>query len=84
MPLSCTLESVILGVWAAQSVGRLTLDTGSGHDLEVLGIEPRIGLRTSVWRLLGILSLPLPCWHTDSLSLKINKLKKRKKEMVVE
>ena len=29
----------------AQSVKRLTLDFGSGHDLTVYEFEPRIGLR---------------------------------------
>ena len=32
------------GTWVAQSVKHLTLDFGSGHDLTVRGIEPRVGL----------------------------------------
>ena len=51
----------------AESVERLTLDFGSGHDLTVCGsTEPA-----------GILSLPLPHVHMHflslSLSLKISK-----------
>ena len=30
--------------WVAQSVERLTLDFGSGHDLTVREFEPRFGL----------------------------------------
>ena len=40
----------------AQSVERLTLDFGSGHDLMVLGMEPCVGLHTDI---------PDPAW--DSL-----------------
>ena len=32
------------GAWVAQSVKGLTPDFGSGHDLTVCDIEPRIGL----------------------------------------
>ena len=44
------------------SVKRLTLDFGSGHDLEVCEIRPRLGSALTVQSLLGILShvLPLP------------------------
>ena len=53
----------------AQSVKRLTLDFGSGHDLMVRGIEPRVGLcADSVEPAWDFLSLSLL-----SLSLKINK-----------
>ena len=42
-----------VGTWVSQLVKCLTLDFGSGHDLRVL--------RSSLeWRLLKILSLPLP------------------------
>ena len=34
------------GAWVAQSVGQLTLDFGSGHDLTVRRIEPQVGLCT--------------------------------------
>ena len=34
------------GTWAAQLVGYLTLDFGSGHDPRVHGIEPHVGLHT--------------------------------------
>ena len=33
----------IRGAWVAQSVELLTLDLGSGHDLTVRGMEPRMG-----------------------------------------
>ena len=59
------------GTWVAQSVKRPTLDFGSGHDLAVHEFEP---LRTvsaePAWDSLSSLRL--------SLSLKINKLKKKK------
>ena len=32
------------GAWVAQSVKRLTLDFGSGHDLTLHEFEPRVGL----------------------------------------
>ena len=32
------------GTWVAQSVKRLTLDFGSGHNLTVHEFEPRVGL----------------------------------------
>ena len=32
------------GAWVAESVRRLTLDFGSGHDLTVRGTEPRVRL----------------------------------------
>ena len=32
------------GSWVAQSIKHPTLDFGSGHDLTVRGIEPRVGL----------------------------------------
>ena len=72
----------------AQSVKRLTLDFGSGHDLVVHEFKPRIRLLAlTAQSLLGILfpslSAPLPLsappMHTHSLNM--NKLKKKKKEM---
>ena len=64
----------------AQSIERLTLDFGSGHDLVVPGMEPTSGSALIARNLLGILSLPLslplPCSSTlalsHSLSLKVN------------
>ena len=32
------------GAWRAQSLKHLTLDFGSGHDLTVRGMDPRVGL----------------------------------------
>ena len=54
------------GTWVAQSIKRLTLDLGSGHDLTVHGIQLYMGL--------GILSLPLsaPPLHTCVLSLSLS------------
>ena len=62
----------------AQSAKCPTLDFGSGHDLTVREIEPRVELCTDsaepAWDSLSLpLSLPLPCWrahiHTHTLSL---------------
>ena len=48
------------GTWVAQPVERPTLDFGSGHDLTVREIEPRIRLcADSADSLLGLLCLPL-------------------------
>ena len=33
-------KNLLQGTWVAQSVGRLTLDFGSGHDLTVVGSSP--------------------------------------------
>ena len=69
----------------AQSVGPLTLDFGSGHDLRFVGSGPASGSAKTVQILLGILSLSLslslppslcPSLLALSLSLKINKLLK--------
>ena len=69
----------------AQSLEHLTLDLGSGHDLTVCGIKPRVGLHAhSVehsWdSLSSCLSAPLLLACALSLSLKINKhfLKRRR------
>ena len=67
-----------------QSVKHPTLDFGSGHDLTVCGIEPRIGLCTDsvepAWNLSLALSLSLPWLLSFSFSLKINKLRKKVKD----
>ena len=63
------------GTWAAQSVKRLTLDFGSGHDLTVHGNKPHVGLCAdssgTAW---DFLFLPAP--PSLVLSLKINLKKK--------
>ena len=60
----------------AQSVKRPTLDLSSGHDLTVCGFEPCVGLCADrvgpAWD-----SLSAPPSLTHTLSLKINKLKKK-------
>ena len=48
------------GAWGAQSVKRLTLYFGSGHDLTVHGFEPRIGPRAGSAE---------PAWDSLCLSL---------------
>ena len=63
--------------WVAQSVKRLTLDFGSGHDFAVCGIEPHVRLcADSMEPAWNSLCAALP--DSLSLSLKINKLKKHK------
>ena len=61
----------------AQSVKTPILDFGSGHDLMVVRVSPMLGSTVSVepaWGSFSLpLSLPLPCSHTHSVSLKINK-----------
>ena len=59
------------GAWVAQSVKRLTLDFGSGHDLTVRGFKPCMGLcADSAEACLGFsLSLSLCSSPTHSLSL---------------
>ena len=51
----------------AQSVKRLALDFGSGHDLTVREFEPRIELPEQSLLAILSLSLPLPCWCMLSL-----------------
>ena len=61
---------VLRGAWVAQSVERPIPDFGSGHDLMVYEIEPRVGLCAdsveSAWNSLSF-SPPLP--HLCVLSL---------------
>ena len=59
----------------AQSVERLTLDLGSGHDLMVVRLSPELVSVRTVWSLLGILSLSLSLCPSSvlSLPLKLNK-----------
>ena len=63
------------GAWVAQSIERLTLGFGSGHDLIVHGSGPVPGFVLEVQGLLGILSLPfsLPRPPARSLSLSLSK-----------
>ena len=75
------------GTWVAQSVKRLSLDFGSGHDVAARGIEPHVGFCAdgmgATWDSLSLSlppSLPSParsrtCTHA---LLKTNKLKKNK------
>ena len=69
------VDLTLSGNWVAQSVKRLTLGFGSGHDLTVHEFEPCVGSAlTSVepaWDFSLLLSLPLP--SLLSLSFKINK-----------
>ena len=64
------LEQFNRGDWVAQSVKRLTLDFGSGHDPGVKGSA--LGSALTAGSLLGIPSLPLslslPLPHLRSLS----------------
>ena len=63
----------------AQSFKGGTLDFGSGHELTVHGLEPRVGLcADSVEPNWDSLSLSLSLCPCLALSLKINKLKKIK------
>ena len=68
------------GAWVALSVKLLTLDFSSGHDLTVYEFEPRIGFCTlsaePSWGSLSP-SLSAPPLFPCSLSLKMNKLKKK-------
>ena len=60
------------GTWVAQSVKRLTLDFGSGHDLRILDGGLHWALRSGgvcLRILLLLLPLPLPLIHALSLSL---------------
>ena len=70
------------GAWVAQLVKHLTLSFGSGHGLTVREIEPCMGFHSDgaepAW---DSLSVPLSlCFSllVHALSLKINKLKKKK------
>ena len=79
-------ECFILGVpWVAQLVKRLTLGFDSGHDLTVCETEPCIWLCTDraepAWDFLPLsVSVPPVLALSVSLCLKMNKLKKKKKE----
>ena len=61
--------------WVGQSVKRLTLGFGSGHDLTVCGIKPHLRLCADsaepAW------GSPCPSPLPLSLFLKMNKLKKK-------
>ena len=51
------------GVWVDQSIEHPALDFGSGHDLTVHGMEPRVGLCTDSMQ---------PAWECLSLSLSLS------------
>ena len=77
---NCSPTSIIKaihgGAWVAQSLKRLTLDFGSGHDFMVHEFESCVGLcAVSVEPAWDSLSLFL-CWSPTS-PLKINELKKK-------
>ena len=83
------IETVTGGAWVDQSVERPTLDFGSGRDPRGHGIEPCVGLRAECGACLGFsLSFPLLpfpiCAISLSLSDKILKIKKKKKENITE
>ena len=67
----------VWGAWVAQLVEHPTLGFSSDHHLLVCGFKPYVGLCTDgvepVWDSPLPLSLPLPCLHSLSLSLKTNK-----------
>ena len=76
-------KSLQRGAWVAQSVKRPTLDLDSGHDLEVCGIEPCIGLSADstelAWDSVSLsLSTSLLLTRARSCSLKINKHNRKK------
>ena len=74
-------KDIFRGAWVAQSVKCLTLDFGSDHDLMICEFECCVGLHTDcldpAWDLLSPSLYPFPA-HAYCLSLKINKLKKKK------
>ena len=74
-----SLNSLKMGAWVAQLVKRLILGHDSSHDLMVHGFEPHIGLcAESTESALDSLSHFLSAPPLLVLSLKINKLKKKK------
>ena len=75
------------GTWVAQSGKHSIFGLGSGHDLMVCETEPRVRLCTDsmepAWDALSLLlSLPLLPFPMFSLSLKINKLKKKERFII--
>ena len=72
----------------AQSVGDLTLDFGSGHDLRVMGSSPASGSVLPAQSLVGILSVSLslspPPLLVLSLSLKSKYVNSRRKKRICE
>ena len=72
-------KSLILrGAWEAQSVKRLTLDFGSGHDLMVCKFEPHIRLYTdsmqSAWDSLSLSLSVSPLLMLSKINFKTNKI----------
>ena len=72
-----SLKKDLPGAWGAQTVKRPTLGFGSGHDLTVLGFEPRIGLCADsaepAWDSLPTLSLPSPALSVSQDNSLINR-----------
>ena len=64
---------MVWGLRVAQSVKRLTLDLGSGHDLTVREFEPRVGLCADsaepAWDSLSLSLCPSSLVHVLSFSL---------------
>ena len=65
-----------MGAWVVQSVKRLTLDFGLGHDLTVHGFEPCVRLCADnaepAWFYLPLSASPLPM-STRALPLPLSK-----------
>ena len=79
-------ESELWGTWVAQSVKRLTLDFGSGHDLTVCEIESHVGLCTDsvepAWGLLSpSLSAP-PLFICAQIEINLKKIFLKRKGAV--
>ena len=63
------IKDVYRDTWGAQSVERLTLDFGPGHDARVVGSSPVAGSMLSVDPAWDSLSLPFPHSRARLLSL---------------
>ena len=82
------IEKRCWGTQVAQLVKRPTLDFGSGHDLAVCVIEPRVGLcagnEGSAWySLFPSPSAPPPLMLSFWLKIKFKKFKQKKKRKKV-
>ena len=66
------LEVLPWGTWVAQSVMHPTLGFGSGHDLTVGELEPRVGLCALHGAYLGF-SLSLSCYPSVTHALSFSK-----------
>ena len=76
-------EANMGGAWVAQSVGCLTLDFSSGHDLKVCGIEPHVGLCADsvepAWDSFTLRPSPTRA-GARALSCSLSSIKKKKKK----